>query len=130
MPAVPSSVLEPVWHRFRALLPERAVAHPLGCYRPRTDDRVVFDRLVAVLVLGCSYEAVADGACSARTLRRRRDEWIDAGVAEAGAGRPSTTTTARSGSSWSTSRSTGAPPRRPAAGKSPGAAPWTAASGA
>jgi hypothetical protein len=30
------------------------------------------------LVFGCAYEMIADGECSATTLRRRRDEWIDA----------------------------------------------------
>lgn len=35
-----------------------------------------------VLVFGCGYERVADHLCSATTLRRRRDEWIAAGVME------------------------------------------------
>jgi transposase len=80
VPAVPSSIIEPVWDQFAALLPERVVAHPLGCHRPRIDDRVVFDKLVQVLVLGAAYEKIADSACSATTIRRRRDEWIAAGV--------------------------------------------------
>ena len=52
--------------------------HPLGCHNPRIPDRVVFEKLVQVLVFGCAYERIADGECSATTLRRRRDEWIDA----------------------------------------------------
>jgi transposase len=32
------------------------------------------------LVFGCAYQRIADASCSARTLRRRRDEWIAAGV--------------------------------------------------
>ena len=83
MPAVPSSVIEPVWDQFAALLPARAVVHPLGCHRPRIADRVVFDKLVQVLVFGCAYGRIADATCSATTLRRRRDEWIAAGVMEA-----------------------------------------------
>jgi hypothetical protein len=35
-----------------------------------------------VLVFGCGYRRIADPTCSAATLRRRRDEWISAGVAE------------------------------------------------
>jgi hypothetical protein len=35
-----------------------------------------------VLVFGCGYRRIADATCSATTLRRRRDEWIRAGVAE------------------------------------------------
>jgi hypothetical protein len=31
-----------------------------------------------VLVFGCAYWRIADEECSATTLRRRRDEWIEA----------------------------------------------------
>jgi hypothetical protein len=80
VPAVPSSIIEPIWDQFAALLPTRRVAHPLGCHRPRIPDRVVFDELVQVLVFGCAYHRIADESCSATTLRRRRDEWIAAGA--------------------------------------------------
>ncbi len=80
MPAVPSCLLEPIWSQVQPLLPVPCDSHPLGCHRPRIDDRLVFDKLVQVLVLGCSYEQIADATCSATTLRRRRDEWIAAGV--------------------------------------------------
>ena len=83
MPAVPSSVIEPIWDQFQALLPERVVAHPLGCHRPRIPDRVVFDKLVQVLLFGVAYAKIADSTCSATTLRDRRDEWIAADVFEA-----------------------------------------------
>jgi transposase len=65
-----------------ALLPTRPDTHPLGCHRPRIADRVVFDKLIQVLVFGCGYRRIADHTCSATTLRRRRDEWITAGVAD------------------------------------------------
>ena len=82
MPALPSSVLEPLWVQVAALLPTRQVRHPLGCHRPRIADRVVVDKLIQVLVVGCGYRRIADHTCSATTLRRRRDEWISTGVAE------------------------------------------------
>ena len=82
MPALPSSVLEPLWVQIAALLPARQDPHPLGCHRPRIADRIVFDKLIQVLVFGCGYRRIADQSCSATTLRRRRDEWITAGVAE------------------------------------------------
>jgi transposase len=82
VPALPSSVLEPLWVQVAALLPDRQVHHPLGCHRPRIPDRVVFDKLIQILVFGCGYRRIADASCSATTLRRRRDEWISAGVAE------------------------------------------------
>jgi transposase len=82
VPALPSSVLEPLWVQVAALLPTRPDTHPLGCHRPRIADRVVFDKLIQLLVFGCGYRRIADATCSATTLRRRRDEWIRAGVAE------------------------------------------------
>jgi transposase len=82
VPALPSSVLEPLWVQVAALLPTSQVHHPLGCHRPRIPDRIVFDKLVQVLVFGCGYRRIADHTCSATTLRRRRDEWITLGVAE------------------------------------------------
>ncbi len=80
MPAVPSSIIEPIWDQFQVLIPPVIDDHPLGCHRPRTPDRLVFDKLVQVLVLGAAYEKIADSGCSATTIRRRRDEWIAAGV--------------------------------------------------
>lgn len=82
MPALPPYLIEPIWEQFSALLPERKTSHPLGCHRPRVPDRVVFEKLVQVLVFGCAYEKIADGSCSATTLRDRRDEWIGLGVIE------------------------------------------------
>jgi transposase len=82
VPALPSSVLEPLWVQVAALLPTRQVRHPLGCHRPRVPDRVVFDKLIQVLVFGCGDRRIADASCSATTLRRRRDEWIARGLAE------------------------------------------------
>lgn len=80
MPALPPYLIEPIWQQFSALLPQRRTSHPLGCHRPRIPDRVVFEKLVGVLVLGCSYGRIADEACSATTLRDRRDEWIEMGA--------------------------------------------------
>jgi transposase len=83
VPALPPYIIEPIWEQFVALLPPRkADVHPLGCHRHRVPDRLVFDKLVQVLVFGCAYERIADESCSATTLRRRRDEWIDCGVME------------------------------------------------
>ncbi len=83
MPALPPYLIEPIWQQFSALIPERRTSHPLGCHRPRIPDRVVFDKLVQILVFGCAYERIADGSCSATTLRDRRDEWIELGAMDA-----------------------------------------------
>jgi transposase len=80
MPAISPYIIKPIWEQFRALLPERKVDHPLGCHRRRIPDQLVFEKLLQILVFGCAYWRIADESCSATTLRRRRDEWIEAGV--------------------------------------------------
>ena len=82
MPALPSSLIEPLWDQFAALIPHHVDTHPLGCHRPRIADRIVFDKLLQVLVLGAGYARISDSTCSATTIRTRRDEWIDAGIFE------------------------------------------------
>ena len=80
MPALQPYIIEPIWEQFKALLPERETNHPLGCHKPRISERVVFEKLVQVLVFGCAYWRIAEELCSESTLRRRRDEWIELGV--------------------------------------------------
>ena len=80
MPALPPYIVEPIWAQLEALLPEHETDHPLGCHRRRIPDRVVFEKLVQILVFGCAYWRIADEGCSATTLRRRRDEWIEEGT--------------------------------------------------
>ncbi len=82
MPAIQPYIIKPIWEQFRAHLPERKTDHPLGCHRQRIPDRVVFEKLVEILVFGCAYWRIADEGCSESTLRRRRDEWIELGLME------------------------------------------------
>jgi IS5 family transposase len=81
VPALQPYLIDPIWEQFCALLPERRETnYPLGCHRSRISDKTVFEKLVQILVFGCAYERIAEEGCSATTLRRRRDEWIEAGV--------------------------------------------------
>jgi transposase len=82
VPALEPYLIEPIWQQFKALLPEHETDHPLGCHRSRIPERVVFGKLVEVLVFGCAYKRIADASCSESTLRRRRDEWIELGLME------------------------------------------------
>lgn len=63
-----------------ALIPNHPETHPLGCHNPRIADRIVFDKLIQVLVLGAAYDKISDTTCSATTIRNRCDEWICAGI--------------------------------------------------
>lgn len=84
MPAVPSSLLEPVWIQFSALLPEKprfAPGHPLGCHREAVPDRVVFESIVRKLVFGCGYERIAEPGCSDWVIRDRVKKWTALGLA-------------------------------------------------
>ncbi|WP_435889235.1 transposase [Streptosporangium canum] len=68
MPVLPSFITTPLWDQFAALIPPVVDAHPLGCHRPRIPDRLVFERLLARLVLGGTYQRHADDQVSATTL--------------------------------------------------------------
>jgi transposase len=70
VPALPPYIIEPIWQQFEALLPEHRTDHPLGCHRSRIPERIVFEKLVQILVFGCAYERIADASCSESTLRR------------------------------------------------------------
>jgi transposase len=85
VPALPSSLLEPVWVEFAALLPQRPEfdpAHPLGCHRRRIADRIVFEHIIDALVHGSGYERIATTLCSDTTIRRRLKTWAQAGIAQ------------------------------------------------
>ena len=87
MPLLPSSVTEPAWVEFAALIgvsdrPEFSPDHPWGCHRRRVPDRVVFEHVLAALVHGSGYERIATPGCSDRTIRRRLDDWAAAGKGE------------------------------------------------
>jgi transposase len=82
--ALEPRVIDAVFAAIEGLLPARPVDdHPLGCHRPRIADRVCFTGMLLRLVTGCSWRVAARFvAASATTLRRRRDEWVAAGVFE------------------------------------------------
>ncbi len=85
MPALPVSLMEPLWAQFAALLPDHPAVdptHPLGCHRRRIPDQDVFAHVVAALVHGSGYERIASPGCSARTIRRRVHAWAEAGLIE------------------------------------------------
>lgn len=82
---MPSSLIEPVWSQFSALLPERpeySGNHPLGCHRRRVPDRRIFELVVEALVHGSGYERVATNGCSDWTIRNRIKEWSALGLAK------------------------------------------------
>src|SRR3990172_4672286 len=82
MLALHPGVVEAVWRAVWPRLPKRAVQpHPLGCHRHRVPDRVCFHGILIRLVTGCSWDVAGRLAhTSESTLRRRRDEWLRAGV--------------------------------------------------
>ena len=68
MPALPPYIIDPIWEQFCALLPQREVKHPWGSHRARIDDRLVFDKLVQVLVFGCAYDERSSDESHVRRL--------------------------------------------------------------
>jgi hypothetical protein len=80
--ALDPRVIDAVFTAVEGLLPPRPVDdHPLGCHRPRIADKVCFTGIVYRLALGCSWvDAGRLVGVGQATLRRRRDEWIAAGI--------------------------------------------------
>ena len=72
-----------LWTRIEPLLPARK-SHPLGCHRPRVNDRAAMDAIFFRLRTGCQWNALsATGICSfssASSAHRRFQEWSEAGV--------------------------------------------------
>ena len=46
-----------LWARLQQLLPPRK-PHPLGCHRPRVDDRQAMDAIFFILRTGCQWNAL------------------------------------------------------------------------
>lgn len=82
MLALSPRVVEAVWAAIEPLLPPRPPDHhPLGCHRPRIPDRTCFEAILLRLVTGCSWDVAGRlGMGGETTLRRRRTEWVGAGV--------------------------------------------------
>ena len=81
--ALDPEVVEVIWATIEPILPPGDDSHPLGCHNPQISDRVCFRGILIRLVTGSSWtdiEAIMNFEVSDTTLRRRRDEWIDAGV--------------------------------------------------
>ena len=84
MPAMPSSLLDPLWSQFSTLLPERPEFdpdHPLGCHKRRIPDETVFRLVIEALVHGSGYERIAVRGCSDWTIRNRVKTWSALGLA-------------------------------------------------
>jgi hypothetical protein len=81
MLALHPRVVDAVWAAIEPRLPQVVDEHPLGCHRRRVPDRTCFEAILFRLVAGCSWDVAGRlGKGSETTLRRRRTEWLEAGV--------------------------------------------------
>ena len=83
MRALSKAVVDVIWAVVEPLVAGPPDTHPLGCHRPRVCDRLCLRGIIIRLVTGCSWvsvEHLLDCEVSDTTLRRRRDEWVAAGV--------------------------------------------------
>jgi transposase len=75
-------IVDVLWQRIEPLLPPRP-PHPLGCHRPRVDDRAAMNAIFFVLRTGCQWNALnATAICSSSSAHRRFQEWTRADVFE------------------------------------------------
>jgi transposase len=69
-----------LWERIEPLLPPRK-PHPLGCHRPRVEDRQAMDAIFFVLRTGCQWNALNEtGICASSSAHRRFHEGTEADV--------------------------------------------------
>ena len=69
-----------LWKKVKPFLPP-GKPHPLGCHRPRVEDRKALDAIFYHLRTGCQWKALdATGICSSSSAHRRFQEWTQAGV--------------------------------------------------
>jgi transposase len=81
MLALHPRVVTALWAAIEPRLPVVVDCHPLGCHRRRRADFGCFEAILFRLVTGCSWDVAGRlGKGSETTLRRRRDEWWEAGV--------------------------------------------------
>lgn len=82
MHALEPRVHDPIFQLIEHLIPPPP-DHPLGCHRPRVENRVIFRGLLLRLVTGEAWDTIEfmmDRAVSDTTLRARRDEWERSGL--------------------------------------------------
>lgn len=73
-----------LWKRMAPHIPKPVDQHPLGCHRPRGDDRSAMQAILLVARTGMQWNALnATGICSSSRAHRRFEEWVKAGVFEA-----------------------------------------------
>jgi transposase len=83
MRALDPEVKAIVWQAIEPLVPVPVDHHPLGRHRRRKSDRDCFEVMLVRLATGCSWEdaeRLCGGKVSDTTARKRRDEWVAAGV--------------------------------------------------
>ena len=69
-----------LWEQIQPLLPPPP-SHPLGCHKPRVDNRAAMNAIFYRLRTGCQWNALnATGICSSSSAHRRFQEWTVAGV--------------------------------------------------
>jgi hypothetical protein len=111
------------WERIVPLLPPRKPP-PLGCHRPRVDDRQAMEAIFCVLRTGCQWGALdATGLCSHRAAHRRCQAWTAADVCVALGEQGLVAYDALPGIAWAWLAMDGAMTQAPRGGEQGGPAP-------
>lgn len=106
--------------RLPPLLPARKPP-PLGCHRPRVDDRKAMDAIFFVRRTGCQWNALnATGLCSSRSAHRRFQEGVEADVLVAWWEQGLVAYDALQGIAWAWLAMDGAMPQAPLGGEKGG----------
>jgi transposase len=72
-----------MWEEMKLIIPKPIDNHPLGCHKPRMDDRKVMEGILFVLKTGCQWKALDKTTiCKHSVAHDRFQEWTRAGVFE------------------------------------------------
>lgn len=72
-----------MWEEMRLIIPKPIDNHPLGCHKPRIDDRIVMNGIYYILRTGAQWSSLDQTTiCKHSVAHDRFQEWVRAGVFE------------------------------------------------
>ena len=72
-----------MWEEMKQIIPKPKDNHPLGCHKPRIDNRKVMEAIFFVMKTGCQWSSLDDTIlCKHSVAHKRFQEWAKAGVFE------------------------------------------------
>ena len=72
-----------MWEEMKLIIPKPIDNHPLGCHKPRIEDRIVMNGILFILRTGIQWKGLDyTNICKHSVAHDRFQEWTKAGVFE------------------------------------------------